>query len=202
MKFLVITLDGVGPDDLLADDRLAHLRSLMAAGLCGPLADLPASGPVLGTLADPTALTTGPAENLAAAFQCLRLGLTTAGDSPVVDVAISLEAAGLVDFDDHLGSLLEAITEDTGLLVVARAGGAGGFVLAGPGIPPAGVIADVTPRHLAATVRELAGLPAPASDAADSLLARADLAEQALSGYSAEDDLLIQERLSGLGYIA
>jgi hypothetical protein len=86
--------------------------------------------------------------------------------------------------DGAVGSLLEALDNETVVLAVARATGGAWYVLASPGTVPPGQTEGTEPAKLAELVTDL--------------LAR----EAAAPADEDDDEALIRERFSGLGYIA
>lgn len=202
MKTLILALDGIEPGALFGDERLAGLRHLMDAGLYGPLDDVP-TAETLGSLLSRAGVELGPVESLAARLErddwTGTLGVEL--DGPTLETTPA-DALAIV-FDDLLGRTLESMPEATCLLLVLRGPtGPGAFVLAGPGLPASGETAGATWIHLAPTLQVIQSGEVPTDSGPASLLSLAGATELAATGYSADEDRLIQERLSGLGYIA
>jgi predicted AlkP superfamily phosphohydrolase/phosphomutase len=75
----------------------------------------------------------------------------------------------------------------------------GAFILAGPNVAPQGAVEGAHLLGVAPTLLELGGYDVPPSMRGRAPLAQsADMSE---SGYTAADEALVSERLSGLGYI-
>jgi hypothetical protein len=105
-------------------------------------------------------------------------------------------------FDRDLGNLLEALDADTAVALIAglqTADGSGAFILAAPGLPLAGAVAGASAADLPPTLLALAGRTIPAAMPGRSLLASGTMSA---GDYSAEEEALLRERLSGLGYIS
>jgi hypothetical protein len=171
LKAIVVVLDGPDPMRLFGDDRQVNLRRLMAAGLYG--------------------LLDGD-------FRDVVDGLPPRS-APIVRLTVpGCEGTDLdTVFDDELGGLLETLTAETVLLIAARSA----FVLAGPSVPALGEVDGVEPADLAATVQELCGHDDPDAPRGRSLLSGLPGAALNGSGYTDDEDALVRERLSGLGYI-
>ena len=174
MKILLIELDRIAPDVLLEDESLTTIRSLMEVGCFGRLT------------------TDGPSIKPSAAIRD-----QAGGDSILIATASRL--SGVDDpqrLDEEVGKLLEGLTEDAMVTIVAAPGDRPeAFILAAPHLPPFGAIEGAKPADLAATLLELAGLPLPSDSEGRNILV------DRLSADSAEDDELVRERLRGLGYI-
>jgi hypothetical protein len=109
--------------------------------------------------------------------------------------------AYLPQFNQELGGLLGSLSDDTVLLIVAAYADQNGFILVAPNLPLAGEQQGVAAENLAATVLEAAGYPLPDGLKANSLLAGMSLGDQSASGLTEEEEAILRERLSGLGYI-
>jgi hypothetical protein len=98
---------------------------------------------------------------------------------------IAARDAGPEAVDGEVGAVLEALDNETVVLVLAAAGEAPErwYVLAAPGTVPAGETEAVQAGDLATLVADL-------------------LAREATSGDEDDDEALIRERFSGLGYIS
>ncbi len=77
----------------------------------------------------------------------------------------------------------------------------GAFILAGPGVPPAGELAGAHLLDLAPTLLHLAGYDVPSSMQGRDLLAGQTAGPSDSPAPSEEGDSIVQERLSGLGYL-
>jgi predicted AlkP superfamily phosphohydrolase/phosphomutase len=78
----------------------------------------------------------------------------------------------------------------------------GSFILAANGLPMAGELAGATLLDIAPTMLELGGYDVPSSMQGRSLLTGAVGPAVDPSGFSAEGEAIIRDRLSGLGYIS
>ena len=123
-----------------------------------------------------------------------------------------LDQAVLNDYrvylDQQLGSIFELLTDETLILVVSpastpsRANGDGSFILAASNNPLSGEIDGVLLEELAPTVLELAGYEISASMKSPSLAAGRAMDLLASGDLSADEEAILRERLSGLGYIS
>lgn len=78
----------------------------------------------------------------------------------------------------------------------------GSFVLASPNSPLQGEIRGAHLLDIAPTLLELGGYDVPTSMQGKSLLAGQAVANPPLDGYGADEEEIVRERLSGLGYIS
>jgi predicted AlkP superfamily phosphohydrolase/phosphomutase len=78
----------------------------------------------------------------------------------------------------------------------------GSLILAAPNNPLQGAIEGMHLLHIAPTLLELGGYAIPSTMQGTSLLENADLSTGTNPGLSPDEETLIRERLSGLGYIA
>lgn len=178
MKILVIELDYADGSVLFADEQLANLRYLMGMGCWGTLetkGDVPWS-----RLADLVATTAK--ENYS------EVTLSRLPDQP--DYYRML--------DERIGSLLESITDETIVLVIAMNADRipGCFVLAAGNSALTGRLDGVRLGDLAATLLTLGGFPSLPEGQGVSLALPLD------PGSNSDDEEMIRERLRGLGYIA
>jgi predicted AlkP superfamily phosphohydrolase/phosphomutase len=90
---------------------------------------------------------------------------------------------------------------DTGLDGCIHSG-VGGFILAAPGSPLRGQVDDADLLDIAPTLLELGGYDVPPSMQGRSLLAGSVPDPDAGAGFSRDDEAIIRQRLTGLGYIA
>ena len=117
--------------------------------------------------------------------------------------------ARLQDFplflDEQIGSLLEFLSEETVLLVlfIHRAHNTieSGFILASANNPLHAEIHGAGLLDIAPTLLQLIGEDIPISMQGKSLLAGIDLEQGSADGLSQDEEELLRERLSGLGYI-
>jgi len=119
------------------------------------------------------------------------------------------QPAQLQDFsfflDEQIGSLLEYLTEETVLLVLfahkAYNTIESGFVLASANNPLHAEIHGAGLLDIAPTLLQLIGEDIPISMQGKSLVAGIDLEQGSADGLSQDEEELLRERLSGLGYI-
>jgi hypothetical protein len=98
------------------------------------------------------------------------------------------------EFDLSLGEALQHLSDDTVILVI----GDGCFVLVSSNNPISGYLNGST-LDLVPTLLELAGYPLPASTEGRSWVAGLELSNT--SGLTEDEQALLRERLSGLGYV-
>ncbi len=77
----------------------------------------------------------------------------------------------------------------------------GSFILAASNSPLQGEVTGARLLDIAPTLLELAGYEIPASMQGRSLVAEQDATPRIEPGYDADDETIIRDRLSGLGYI-
>ncbi len=196
-RILIIGIDAT-PARLLGDEGLTNVRRLMEAGAYGAFEGddaaaetcdaLTQAGMRLASIA--AGSNAGAVREIADAADLL--------DSPGCDALfVAATAADLPRFDAGLGGLLERVGEETSVLLVSDAGA---FVLAGPCVPPVGVLEAASALDVVATWLALAGVgPDDAPDSRLLLDLAATLSPSA--GLDANDMASVLERLSGLGYI-
>jgi hypothetical protein len=111
-------------------------------------------------------------------------------------------------YDDELGATLESLSEDAVVLQVLlqSALGAenvcGGFILAATNNPLEGEIKGARLVDMVPTLLELGGYQIPAHMQGKSLVAGKTLDSADDTDLSAEEEAILRERLSGLGYIS
>lgn len=221
MKVLVLGLHRAAPGLLFGDDRLAAVRRLMESGLYGRLdgegaptwaalvTGRESSGDGPEAVAAPTLW-----DWFARAGRRPRVIAEPGGAGPArpldeVRAALGRDDWDLLfavadgpddyrDFDDELGSLLEALDDEAAVLILCRPGG---FVLAGPGVPALGEVRGARPIDVAPTVLALAGLDVPPTMPGRPLAPTPDRDDSLLLGYTPDDEAALLGRLSGLGYI-
>ena len=227
MRILVIVLEGLAPDQLLADERLTNLRQLMSAGCYGAL--VPSVGASfeedvvceqLAQAGRQVVLAEQKGQALAQQTDNARSLLAEGGwDFVQVTLTAAPEAAGsgerseayALDLDDEIGEVLDLLEDDTAVLLLAgpatsaentleRERVLGAFVLAAPGYPPLGELRSVAWSDLAPTVLDLAGCDVPAWLHGQSLLAGYQPASDG-DDLSLDEEALLRARLAGLGYI-
>jgi predicted AlkP superfamily phosphohydrolase/phosphomutase len=126
----------------------------------------------------------------------------------------TLSSAGEIDqqlirdyylyLDEQVGMMLEFVDEETIVSVVAAHGpdvAEGCFVLAGANNPLQGELEGTHLLDIAPTLLELAGYDVPTSMQGRSLVAGHVPGAEADTGLSDEEEEILRERLSGLGYV-
>jgi hypothetical protein len=204
MKILVFDLNGAGRAKLFGDERLENLRRLMEMGCFGDLDGSPREWNILGRHA---AHTLTLAEFLSQAgkgllifsdFTSLHAQLASGDwDACELTASFSTEAVSsdpYLDFDLGLGETLQHLGDDTLIAVV----GDNCFLLVASNNPIAGY-QDGSTLDLTPTILELAGYPLPSNIEGKSWVAGMEL--NAASGLNEDEQAMLRERLSGLGYI-
>ena len=204
MKILVLHLQGAKRAKLFGDERLENLRRLMDMGCFGELEGDPQEWNIL---ARHEAHTLTLSEFLAQAgkevvifedFAALQSKLESGTwDCCQLDVSF-LTGDGssdpYLDFDLSLGEALQHLSDDTLLAVV----GESCFVLIASNNPITGYQDGMT-LDLTPTILELAGYPLPSATEGKSWVAGMELKNS--SGLTEDEQAMLRERLSGLGYI-
>lgn len=105
--------------------------------------------------------------------------------------------------DEQIGALLELLSDEALVLVISPYGrdGLGCFVLASSNNPLTGEVEDVSLPEIAPTLLELGGYPIPETMQGISLVAGKAMERLASEDLSEEEERLLHERLSGLGYL-
>jgi arylsulfatase A-like enzyme len=113
---------------------------------------------------------------------------------------LDAEYESVSSLDTQLGRIVESMDNETILLVIAigEANNDGLFALAAPNCPLAGEFEGADIIDLAPTLLDLAGYKIPDSIKGKSLVAGLEKKNPA---ESSGDDQLVQDRLSGLGYV-
>jgi hypothetical protein len=204
MKILVLHLQGARRAKLFGDERLENLRRLMDMGCFGELEGNPSEWNILArhethtlTLGefltqagkdvvtfDDFAALQGKLES--GTWDCCQLDASFPADSGSTDPYL--------DFDLSLGETLQHLNDDTLLAVI----GESCFVLIASNNPVTGY-QDGSTLDLTPTILELAGYPLPASAEGKSWVAGMELSTS--SGLNEDEQAMLRERLSGLGYI-
>jgi hypothetical protein len=204
MKILVFNVPGATRAKLFGDERLENLRRLMDLGCFGELEGNPQEWNVLArheshtlTLAE---FLTQAGKDVAVFDDLAGLGAkleSGAWDYCQLNAAFKPDGGSsdpYLGFDQNLGDALQHLGDDTMILVL----GEGCFVLVSANNPISGYqngsTLDLTP-----TMLELAGYPLPASTEGTSWVAGMEL--NTTSGLTDDEQALLRERLSGLGYI-
>ena len=204
MKIFVMHLQGATRAQLFSDERLENLRRLMDMGCFGELEGNSAEWNILARHETHT-LTLGEflvqaGKDVASLddFAALQTKLESGRwDCVLLNVSFqagSGSAESTLDFDQKLGNSLQYLTDDTLLAVV----GENCFVLVAGSNPIAGY-QDGSTLDLTPTMLELAGYPLPAATEGKSWVAGMELNNT--SGLSEDEQAMLRERLSGLGYI-
>ena len=204
MKILVFNLQGAKRVKLFADDRLENFRRLMEMGCFGELDGDPQEWNIVGRHKSHT-LTLS--EFLAQAgkdvamfddFAALQAKLESGAWDCCQLNASFLTGSGstdsYLDFDLGLGDTLQHLSDDTLLAII----GENNFVLVASNNPITGYQDGLT-LDLTPTMLELAGYPLPSNIEGRSWVAGMELHNA--SGLSEDEQAMLRERLSGLGYI-
>ena len=204
MKILVLHLQGARRAKLFGDERLENLRRLMDMGCFGELEGNPSEWNILArhethtlTLGefltqagkdvvtfDDFAALQGKLES--GTWDCCQLDASFPADSGSTDPYLN--------FDLSLGETLQHLSDDTLLAVI----GESCFVLVASNNPVTGY-QDGSTLDLTPTMLELAGYPLPAAAEGKSWVAGMELSTS--SGLNEDEQAMLRERLSGLGYI-
>lgn len=121
---------------------------------------------------------------------------------PADETRNDVSAAYRLHIDGQVGQTLETISEDTVVLIVCVADHQpAGFVLATLGLPLQGEIQGAHLQDLAPTLLELGGMPIPPTMDGKPLVMGGIMRPDASPGLTPEEEEILRERLSGLGYI-
>jgi hypothetical protein len=205
MKVLGLNFQGAEPKILFGDERLENLHRLMDMGCFGELSDS-AEWNVLARQENHTLTLLEFFQQ--AGKQCadfddfasLRTKLEV-GDWDYCQLTAASfptdnwSAADYLHLDQELGEVLQHLSDDTIIAVVGK----GCFVLVSANNPISGEHKDGSSLDIAATLLELAGYPLPSAVEGKSWVAGMEL--KSTSGLTAEEEEILRERLSGLGYI-
>jgi hypothetical protein len=204
MKILAFYLHGAKRASLFGDERLVNLQRLMDLGCFGELEGDPQEWNVLARHESHTLrlaeFMTQAGKNVEEFrdFSALQIKLAAGDwDCCLLDINFTADAVSstaYLDFDLGLGDTLQHLSDDTIILVI----GEGCFVLVASNNPISGYqdgsILDLTP-----TVLELAGYPLPKLILGKSWVANMEL--KGTTGLTEDEQVMLRERLSGLGYI-
>jgi hypothetical protein len=205
MKVLVLNIQGAEPNDLFGNEQLENLNRLMDMGCYGEL-KASTEWNVLARQEDHTL-------TLLEFFQ--QAGKQSRGFDDFTAMRRSLEADdwdycqltaasfpadnwSVDDFsnlDQELGEVLQYLSDDTIITVVGK----GCFVLVSANNPISGEFKDGSTADIAPTLLELAGYPLPPSVEGKSWVSGMEL--KSTSGLTTEEEEILRDRLSGLGYI-
>jgi hypothetical protein len=204
MKILVFNLQGAKRAKLFADERLENFRRLMEMGCFGELDGDTQEWNIVGRHVSHT-LTLS--EFLAQAgkdvtmfddFAALQTKLESgAWDCCQLNASFPAGAGSsdpYLDFDLGLGDTLQHLSDNTLLAII----GENNFVLVASNNPITGY-QDGSTLDLTPTILELAGYPLPSNIEGRSWVAGMELNNA--SGLSEDEQAMLRERLSGLGYI-
>jgi hypothetical protein len=200
----VFNLQGAKRAKLFADDRLENLRRLMDMGCFGELDGDPQEWNILGrheshtlTLSEFLAQA-GKDVTMFDDFASLQTKLASgAWDCCQLNASFSAEAGSsdpYLDFDLSLGETLQHLSDDTLIAVL----GDNCFLLVASNNPINGY-QDGSTLDLTPTILELAGYPLPTNIEGRSWVAGMEL--NTASGLNEDEQAMLRERLSGLGYI-
>jgi hypothetical protein len=205
MKILALQFSGAEPKVLFTDVRLENLRRLMDMGCFGELSDS-AEWDVLARQENHTLTLLEffqQAGQPSASFDdsaSLRTKLE-AGDWEYCQLrdqsfpAENWSADDYLNLDRELGEVLQYLSDDTIIAILGK----GCFVLISANNPISGEYKNGLSADLAPTLLELAGYPLSASTEGKSWVAGMEL--KSTSGLTAEEEEILRDRLSGLGYI-
>ena len=204
MKILVMHLQGARRAMLFGDERLENLRRLMDMGCFGELDGNPLEWNVLARHENHTLTLNeflGQAGKDVALFDDFATlqGKLESGTWDFCQLTASFPAESgstdpYLDFDRNLGDTLQHLSDDTLLAVI----GEGCFVLIASNNPITGY-QDGSTLDLTPTILELAGYPLPSATEGKSWVAGMEL--NSSSGLTEDEQAMLRERLSGLGYI-
>ncbi len=204
MNILVVYLKGAKRAKLFGDERLENLRRLMDMGCFGELEGDPLEWNILArhenhtlTLSEFLAQAGKEVtifEDVAAlqkklesgTWDCCQLNASFSDDNGSSDLYLN--------FDLGLGESLQHLSDDTVLSII----GESCFVLVASNNPIAGY-QDGSTIDLTPTILELAGYPLPSAIDGKSWVAGMEL--NTSSGLTEDEQAMLRERLSGLGYI-
>jgi len=205
MKILALEFPGAETQTLFNETRLENLRRLMDMGCFGELRD-PAEWNVLARHENHTLTLMEffqQANKQCASFDdfsSLRAKLE-AGDWDFCQLtarsfpADNWSADDYMNFDRELGDTLQYLSDDTIIAILGK----GCFVLASANNPLSGELKNASSTDVAPTLIELAGYPLPSSVEGKSWVAGMEL--KSSSGLTVEEEEILRDRLSGLGYI-
>ena len=104
--------------------------------------------------------------------------------------------------DEGMGLLFEALTDETLVAVLTRRVDAlSGFILAAPFAEPVGEVKDAKMSDVAATLLHLCGLVSGDPTHGKLILRPSESVEKAGNSLSQDEEAILRERLSGLGYL-
>ena len=205
MKILILDFQGAESKALFGDERLENLRRLIDMGCFGELSGS-AEWNVLARQEDHTLTMLeffqqadkqcGDFNDFATLRNKLEAGEWDYCQlSPAAFPPDNWSADDYLNLDQELGEILQHLSDDTIITVM----GEGCFVLVSANNPISGEYKDGSRADIAPTLLELAGYPLPSAVEGKSWVAGMEL--KSSSGLTAEEEEILRERLSGLGYI-
>lgn len=205
MKVLVLYFQGAESQSLFGDERLENLHRLMDMGCFGKLSD--SSGWNVLARQENHMLTLieylQQADKHCAEFDdfaALRNELQSGDWNYCQLTAASFptdnwSADDYLNFDHELGETLQYLSDDTIITVMGK----DCFVLVSANNPISGEHKGGSTSDVAPTLLELAGYPLPSAMEGKSWLTGMEL--KSSPGLTAEEEDILRDRLSGLGYI-
>lgn len=225
MKIMILNLENASPSILFSHEKmetLQYLLGLASFGVFNGQSRDTHAWMILASLVDDVKNAPGPSVLTIldyleqAGKKCVSIGgqtysylkelLTTQewDFCSYLDRGFSQQSSGLdyyLEFDRELGGVLGSLSDETVILIIATQDQSSGFILAAPNNPLVGEQKEVTASNIAPTLLELAGYPLPESAKASSLIAGLSQGDAGTSGLTEEEEAILRERLSGLGYI-
>jgi len=211
MKILVLNFQGAEPNTLFGDERLENLRRLMDLGCFGELkGEIPAWNALArqGNHTLTLIQFLEQAHRQCASFQDFgslrsRLEAQDWDYCQLIDTrlrnTLNSASTGLANeyfrLDQEMGEVLQCLSDDTIIAVV----GDGCFVVVAGNNPISGEYNGGSASDISPTLLELAGYPLPSAVEGQSWVAGMEL--RGFSGLTDEEEAILRERLSGLGYI-
>ena len=108
----------------------------------------------------------------------------------------------LENLDQSLGKLFESLSDETVVAILIRTEVVlTGFILAAPVAEPVGEVRDAATQDVAATLMHLCELVSGETINSRLILRRQDISEGGDTVLSVDEEALLRERLSGLGYL-
>ena len=205
MKVLVLNFQGAETQTLFSDERLETLHRLMDLGCFGELSGT-GEWDVIARQENHTLTLmeffrqadkkTADFDDIAALTSVLESGdWDYCQLTPASFPAEGWSADDYLNLDRELGEVLQHLTDDTILFLLGK----GCFVLVSENNPLDGEHKDGSFSDVAPTLLELAGFPLPSAVEGKSWVAGMEL--KSSTSLSAEEEEILRDRLSGLGYI-
>ena len=205
MNVLVLNFPGAEPKTLFSDERLENLHRLMDMGCFGELSGS-AEWNVLARQENHTL-------TLMEYFQQADKLCVDTTDSVSLREKLSVgdwdylqyttasfpadnwSADDYLRLDNDLGEVLQELSDDTIITILGK----GCFVLVSANNPISGEYKEGATSDIAPTLVQLAGYPLPSVTEGKSWVA--DMELNSSSGLTADEQQILRDRLSGLGYI-